>query len=98
MWPGPAGRGTCSPAARRQVPARSARHRRKRPPGLPRYAVCTARPGLVRLVVAPTGRLSCTSGTYGAQEAGTLSLYVQYGGSGKCVSAQATTSLPSVME
>eukprot|EP00964_Phaeocystis_antarctica_P052116 scaffold30492_cov33-Phaeocystis_antarctica.AAC.1 len=58
------------------VPGRAA-------PVVPRYAVRTARPGL---------QLPCASGTYAKQEAGTRSLYVQYGGSGAYGSAQSSTS------
>ena len=35
-----------------------------------------------------TTKLPCAFGTYGTQEAGTRSPYVQYGGPGACVSAQ----------
>ena len=42
----------------------------------------------------PRGKLPCASGTYSPQEAGTRSPYVQYGGSGAYVSAQASTCEP----
>ena len=54
-------------------------------PVVPRYAIRTARPRLVR--VARTYS-AYASGTYSTQEAGKRSPYVQYGGSGTYVSAQ----------
>ena len=56
-------------------------------PGLPRYAVRTVRPRLVRVpstysTWGPGGRPPCASGTYTAREAGTRRLYVRNGGPG----------------
>ena len=61
-------------------------------PGVPRYAVRTARPRPVRVrrtycAWGPGGKLPCAFGTYSTQEAGTRSLYVQHGGSGTYESA-----------
>ena len=58
------------------------------PPTVPRHAVGTARPRLVRVrryvqYVEPRGKLPCASGPY--------SPYVRYGGPGTHVSAQAAT-------
>ena len=56
-------------------------------PGVPRCAVRTARPRLVRVPSAysthgPGGKPPCASGTYPTQEAGTRSLYAPNGGGG----------------
>ena len=59
---------------------------------MPRYAVRTQRPRLVRAASAygtwgPGGKPPCASGTYPTREAGTRSPYVPYGGPGAYASA-----------
>ena len=63
------------------------------PPGVPRYAVRTVRPRLVRVprtysTWGPGGKPPCASGTYPTREAGTRSPYVPNGGPGAYVSAR----------
>ena len=72
--------------------ATRARHKEGRvEPVVPRYALRTARPRLVRgrrtYSSGAQGKLPCASGTCSTQEAGTRNLYVQYGGPGTYVSA-----------
>ena len=62
-------------------------------PGVPRYAVRTVRPRLVRVpstysTRGPGGKPPCASGTYPTREAGTRSLYVPNGGPGAYASAR----------
>ena len=61
-------------------------------PGVPRYAVRTVRPWLVRVpstysTRGPGVKPPCASGTYPTREAGTRSLYVPDGGPGAYASA-----------
>ena len=85
--------------ARHCAPSRPRRRRRlARAPGLPRYAVRTQRPRLVRVPRTYStrgrgGKPPCASGTYPTREAGTRSPYVPNGGAGAYVSAQAATLL-----
>ena len=70
-----------------------------RAPGVPRYAVRTVRPWLVRVpstysTRGPGGKPPCASGTYPTREAGTRSLYVPNGGAGAYVSAQPKAGVP----
>ena len=60
---------------------------------MPRYAVRTVRPWLVRVPSTyrtwrPGGKPPCASDTYPTREAGTRSPYVPYGGAGAYASAE----------
>ena len=84
----------------RRQPRRVTRRPLEAACGLPRYAVRTVRPRLVRVpgtysTRGPGGRPPCASGTYTTREAGTRSLYVPNGGPGAYVSAQAVTGRSS---
>ena len=96
----------CGPCRRpprcRRRSARGARRRRARParapaPRVPRYAVRTVRPWLVRVpstysTRGPGGKPPCASGTYPTREAGARSPYVPYGGPAAYASAQRSTT------
>jgi hypothetical protein len=64
---------------------------------VPRYAVRTVRPWLVRVpstysTRGPGGKPPCASGTYPTREAGARSPYVPYGGPAAYASAQRSTT------
>ena len=96
----------CGPCRRpprcRRRSAQGARRRRARParapaPRVPRYAVRTVRPWLVRVpstysTRGPGGKPPCASGTYPTREAGARSPYVPYGGPAAYASAQRSTT------
>ena len=82
--------------ARRTAHARADGAARLIAPGLPRYAVRTQRPRLVRVprtysTWGPGGKPPCASRTYSTREAGTRSPYVPYEGAGAHVSASHRT-------